>query len=135
MRVRRTGRGGCTCGRLQLARFVLVLRIVVEVVAGLQILAFVIGLAVLVSLFVVGLVFGLAFNGTGLLSETFPVSGINLVCESLHGFEGGGFPLLSHNVLDSFRKTGIIAVCRRTASFQFVRTESQLNSMLYLIKC
>ena len=55
-------------------------------------------------------VVGLAFTGTGLLSEMFPVSGIDLVHESLHGFEGGGFPLLSHNVLDSFRKTGIIAV-------------------------
>ena len=78
-------------------------------ITGLRILAFVVGFAVLVGLFVVGLV-GLAFTGTGLLSETFPVSGIDFVCESLHGFKGGGFPLLSHNVLDSFRKTGIIAV-------------------------
>ena len=54
-----------------------------------QILAFVIGLAVLVGVFVVGLVFGLAFTGMGLLSEMFPVSGIDLVRESLHGFEGG----------------------------------------------
>ena len=75
-----------------------------------RILAFVVGLGVLVGLSVVGLVIGLqvAFTGTGLFSETFPVSEINLVHESLHGFESGGFPLLSHNVLDSFRKTGII---------------------------
>ena len=57
-----------------------------------RILAFVVGFAVLVDLFVFGLVIGLAFTRTGLISETFPVSGINLVCESLHGFESGGFP-------------------------------------------
>ena len=75
-----------------------------------RILAFVVGLAVLVGLSLVGLVIGLAFTGTGLFSETFPVSGIDLVREDLHGFEGGGFPLLTHNVLDSFHKTRIIAV-------------------------
>ena len=93
-------------------QIVLVLQIVVGVVAGLRILAFVVGLDVLVSLFVIGFVIGLAFTGTGLFSETFPVLGINLVCESLHGFESGGFPLLSHNVLDSFCQSGIIVVSK-----------------------
>ena len=93
-------------------QIVLVLQIVVGVVAELRILAFVVRLDVLVGLFVVGFVIGLAFTGTGLLSETFPVSGIDLVRESLHGFESGGFPLLSHNVFDSFRETGIIAVSK-----------------------
>ena len=73
-------------------------------------LAFVVGLAVLVGLFVVGF----AFTSTGLLSEMFPVSGINLVGESLHGFESGGFPLLSHDVLDSFRETRIIVVLKNS---------------------
>ena len=42
------------------------------------------------------------------------MSGIDLVGESLHSFESGGFPLLSHNVLDSFHETGIIAVSKNS---------------------
>ena len=93
------------------SRFVVVvLRIFVRVVAGLWILTLVVRLGVLVRFLVVRLVIRFALANSGLFVELFPVSGINLVCESLHGFESCRFSLLAHDVFDSFRKTRVIMV-------------------------
>ena len=46
---------------------------------------------------------GLALAMAGLLTESFPVTGVDGVRKGLHGFESRRFSLLTHYVLDSFR--------------------------------
>ena len=40
--------------------------------------------------------------------------GVDGMSKDLHGFKGGGFAVLTHNVLDAFGKPGIIAVAEDT---------------------
>ena len=54
---------------------------------------------------VVGLVLvvRLILARAGLLAVPFPVAGVNQMSKCLHGFKGGRFALLTHDVLDAFR--------------------------------
>ena len=45
---------------------------------------------------------------------SFPVTGINGMCQFLHASKGRRFTLLSYNILDSFRKTGVVTVSEYT---------------------
>ena len=45
-----------------------------------------------------------------LLTLSFPVTGIDGMCELLHVSKGHRFTLLSYNILDSFCKTGVVTV-------------------------
>ena len=58
--------------------------------------------------------FGLVLPGMGLFTVAFPVMGVDGMSKDLHGFEGGGFGVLTHNVLDAFGEPGIIAVVEDT---------------------
>ena len=59
----------------------------------------VVGFVIVVRFVVVGLI----LVGAGLFAESFPVSGIDCVSESLHSFKSGRFALLAHDVFDTFR--------------------------------
>ena len=50
----------------------------------------------------------------GLFTESFPVPGVNGVSKVLHSGKSGRFFLLSHDVLDAFCQTGVIAVAENT---------------------
>ena len=58
--------------------------------------------------------FGLVLPGTGLFMVTFPVMGVDGMSKDLHGFKGGVFAMLTHNVLDAFGEPRIIAVAEET---------------------
>ena len=99
--------GGIARGRCRLGGLIVVLVVVpgVAVVvaaaaAWCQSLILVIGLVGPVVGLV--LVIGLVLARTGLFSESFPVTGVDGMSEELHGFKGGGFALLAHDVLDTF---------------------------------
>ena len=63
-------------------------------------------------LLVVGLlgVFGLGFTGAGFLAGSFPVTGVDGMCEYLHALEVLWFSLLSYDILNSFSQSSVIAV-------------------------
>lgn len=109
---------GITGGRRGLGRFIVrlvvivVLGLIVVVVAGSRGFAFVVGLVVLAVGFV-GMV-GLVTTSSGFLSESFPVTGVDGVCEMLHVFERHGFALLAHDILDAFGQTRIVAMTEYT---------------------
>jgi hypothetical protein len=42
--------------------------------------------------------------------ETFPVMGIDRVCEELHFVERDGLPLLAHDVFDAFSESRVVTV-------------------------
>ena len=103
------------CGLAGLTRLVLVVVFVVfvrVVVSRGRVFVFVVGLVVLAIRFV-GTI-GFVSAGTGFLAETFPVAGVDGVSKFLHSFEGRRFTLLTHSILNSLCKTGIIAVAENT---------------------
>ena len=79
---------------------------------GGSVLAFSVGLVVMVVLLVVGLlgVIGLGFTKVGFLMGLFPVTGVDGMCEFLYALKGLRFSLLSYDVLDSFSQSGVIVV-------------------------
>src|ERR1700734_2907319 len=96
--------GGITGGSGRLAGLVVVALALVRIaISGSRSVRFFVGL-------VVGLVFGLAFLGSGLLAVSLPVTGVDGMSESLHGVESGRLALLAHNILDALRPSGIITV-------------------------
>ena len=74
-------------------------------------LAFVVKLFAFVG-FVVGFVVRLVLARTGFPPDTFPMTGIDSVCKKLHGVESGGLRLVTHDVLDSLSKTGVVAMMK-----------------------
>ena len=101
--------GGATGGRGGLPGFVLPGGFVVVLVGvtgtGCRSFTFVVGFV---------LAIGLVLSSTGLFTVAFPVTGVDGMSKDLHGFEGGGFAVLAHNVLDAFGEPGIIAVAEDT---------------------
>ena len=88
----------------------------------------------------IGLViaFGLVLPGTGLFAVAFPITGVDGMSKDLHGFESGGFTMLTHNVLDAFGKPGIIAVAEDTvvptgADGKTVEFDIILDNMLVVL--
>ena len=105
--------GGCGLSLVVVVAVVVVLLLafVVTVVVGVTAGSVVVLLVVRFS-GLVGLLRGVrfAFASAGLLVEMFPVTRINGVSECLHGIECMRFSLLTHNVLDTCRKSGVVAV-------------------------
>ena len=87
-------------------------RFVVVVIVVLLVLAGVVRLVMMVVLLVVRLlgVVGLGFSGAGFLVGSFPVTGVDGVCEFLHALKCLWFSLLSYDVLNSFGQSGVVAV-------------------------
>ena len=111
--VRKGGRA--TGGRGGLPGFVLPGGFVVVLVGvtgtGCGSFTFVVGLVLAVGLVIA---FGLVLPSMGLFVVAFPITGVDGMSKDLHGFESGGFAVLTHNVLDAFGEPGIIAVAEDT---------------------
>ena len=107
--------GGATGGRGGLPRFVLPGGLFVVLVGvtgtGCRSFTFVVGFVLAIGLVIA---FGLVLPSTGPFTVAFPVMGVDGMSKDLHGFEGGGFAVLTHNVLDAFGKPGIIVVAEDT---------------------
>jgi hypothetical protein len=58
--------------------------------------------------------FGWWFVGTGFFTEPFPVMGVDGMCKRLHVRMVCRFTLLTHDVFDSFHKSGVIMVSEDT---------------------
>ena len=101
--------GGATGGRGGLPGFVVVLVGVTR--TGCGSFTFVVGLVLAIGLVIA---FGLVLPSMGLFAVAFPITGVDGMSKDLHGFESGGFAVLTHNVLDAFSKPGIIAVAEDT---------------------
>ena len=103
--------GGATRGRGGLPRFVLPRGFVVVLVGvtrtGCGSFTFVVRLVLAIGLVIA---FGLVFPGMGLFAVAFPITGVDGMSKDLHGFESGGFAVLTHNVLDAFGEPGVIVV-------------------------
>ena len=56
----------------------------------------------------------LVLVGPRLLMVLFPVSGVDGMHESLHGFKSQGFALLAHDIFDSFHQTRVVSVSEDT---------------------
>ena len=114
-------RGRVTGGRCGLAGLtgLVVVVVVVVVIVGVvvsrnRVFVFVVGLIVL-AIGLVGTI-GFVSAGMGFLMEAFPVVGVDGVSKFLHSFEGRRFTLLTHSILNSLCKTGIIAVAENTVT-------------------
>ena len=107
--------GGATGGRGRLPRFVLPRGFVVVLVGvtgtGCRSFTFVVGLVLAIGLVIA---FGLVLPSTGLFAVVFPIMGVNGMSKDFHGFESGGFAVLTHNVLDAFSEPRVIAVAEDT---------------------
>ena len=107
--------GGATGGRGGLPGFFLPGGFVVVLVGvtgtGCRSFTFVVGLVLAIRLVIA---FQLVLPGTGLFAVAFPITGVNGMSKDLHGFESGGFVMLTHNVLDAFGEPGVIAVVEDT---------------------
>ena len=87
--------GGIAGGRCRLGGLVIVLVVVPGVAVAVVVAAAAAWCRSLILVIRLVLVIGFVLARTGLLSESFPMTGVDGMSEKFHGFEGGGFALES----------------------------------------
>ena len=100
-------------------RFVLVffklvvLVAVIRFVTARSLIFLVIGFVPFVVRFII-VVVGLVLSGMGFFAEVFPMMGVNVMCKGFYFGECRRLPFLTHNVLNVFGKSRVVAVLEDT---------------------